>query len=215
MDILETAQQRYTTKAFNTEKKIPQAQFKKLLEVLRLSPSSVNIQPWHFFVAHTTEAKQKIAQSMQGQYSYNATKVMDASHVVVFCTRKNVDDAYLEQLLEQDEKAGRIKDEKAKQTQHATRAGYVEYYRNTRKNLPEWLKNQTYLALGQFLFAAYADGIDATPMEGFDYQQLDQDLSLTDYTSVVVVALGYHDEKDFNAQLPKSRLETDVIFTEL
>lgn len=215
MNILDIAQQRYTTKAFDSNKKIPQDQFNQILEVLRLSPSSVNIQPWHFFIAQTPEAKQKIAQSMQGQYSYNAPKVLDASHVVVFCTRKDIDDTYLEQLLEQDDKAGRIKDQKAKDATRTTRAGYVDFYRNTRKNLPEWLKNQTYLALGQTLYAAKAIGVDTTAMEGFDYKQLDQDLNLSDYTSVVVVSFGYHDPSDFNAQLPKSRLEQNDVFTVL
>lgn len=217
MNPLEIAQTRYTTKAFNPNQKIPQAQFNELLEILRLSPSSVNIQPWHFFIASTTSAKEKIAEAMQDDYSYNAQKVLDSSHTLVFCARTDIDEEYLNLLLEQDEKAGRFKDEKAKITAHHTRSSYVNYYRNTRKNLDEWLKNQTYLALGQLLFSAKAKDIDATPMEGFDYQKLDTLLSLKDkqLTSVVVVALGYHSENDFNAKLPKARLTTKQIFTEI
>ena len=36
---------------YDSEKKIPQEKIKKLLEILRFTPSSVNIQPWHFVVA--------------------------------------------------------------------------------------------------------------------------------------------------------------------
>ncbi|UUM27019.1 oxygen-insensitive NAD(P)H nitroreductase [Acinetobacter colistiniresistens] len=217
MDTLATAKTRYATKAYDAEKKIPQAQFEKLLEVLRFSPSSVNIQPWHFLVAESDEAKQRIASALTGNYVYNAAKVLNSSHTLVFCTRTDISAEYLEQLLQQDDLSGRFKDEAAKQGQRDTRHGYVEFYRNELKNLPAWMENQTYLALGQLLFAAGLEGIDATPMEGFDRTLIDQEFGLTEkgLKASVVVALGYRSETDFNAKLPKSRLPDEVVFTRL
>ncbi|EPF87824.1 NAD(P)H nitroreductase [Acinetobacter gyllenbergii] len=217
MDTLATAKTRYATKAYDAEKKIPQAQFEKLLEVLRFSPSSVNIQPWHFLVAESDEAKQRIASALTGNYIYNAAKVLNSSHTLVFCTRTDISAEYLEQLLQQDDLSGRFKDEAAKQGQRDTRSGYVEFYRNELKNLPAWMENQTYLALGQLLFAAGLEGIDATPMEGFDRTLIDQEFGLTEkgLKASVVVALGYRSETDFNAKLPKSRLPDEVVFTRL
>lgn len=60
-------------------------------------------------------------------------------------------------------------------------------------------------------------GIDATPMEGFDADLLDAELGLRarDLTSVVVVALGYGSDANFNAELPKSRLPREQLFTHL
>jgi len=84
MDTLATAKTRYATKAYDAEKKIPQAQFEKLLEILRFSPSSVNIQPWHFLVAESDQAKQRIASALTGNYVYNAAKVLNSSHTLVF-----------------------------------------------------------------------------------------------------------------------------------
>ncbi len=49
MDLLNVAQTRYTTKAYDASRTIPAEQFERLLEILRLAPSSINIQPWHFF----------------------------------------------------------------------------------------------------------------------------------------------------------------------
>ncbi|WP_278492718.1 oxygen-insensitive NAD(P)H nitroreductase [Acinetobacter gyllenbergii] len=217
MDTLATAKTRYATKAYDAEKKIPQAQFEKLLEILRFSPSSVNIQPWHFLVAESDQAKQRIASALTGNYVYNAAKVLNSSHTLVFCTRTDISAEYLEQLLQQDDASGRFKDETAKQGQRATRSGYVEFYRNELKNLPAWMENQTYLALGQLLFAAGLEGIDATPMEGFDRTLIDQEFGLTGkgLKASVVVALGYRSETDFNAKLPKSRLPDEVVFTRL
>ncbi|WP_277560330.1 oxygen-insensitive NAD(P)H nitroreductase [Acinetobacter beijerinckii] len=217
MDTLATAKTRYATKAYDAEKKIPHAQFEKLLEILRFSPSSVNIQPWHFIVAETDVAKQRIAAGLTGNYIYNSAKVLNSSHTIIFCTRTDISAEYLEQLLQQDELSGRFKDETAKQGQRDTRQGYVEFYRNELKNLPAWMENQTYLALGQLLFAAGLEGIDATPMEGFDRDLINQEFDLAEkgLKSSVIVSLGYRSETDFNAKLPKSRLANDVIFTRL
>ena len=217
MDTLATAKTRYATKAYDAEKKIPHAQFEKLLEILRFSPSSVNIQPWHFIVAESDQAKQRIASALTGNYIYNSAKVLNSSHTIIFCTRTDISDEYLEQLLQQDELSGRFKDETAKQGQHDTRQGYVEFYRNELKNLPAWMENQTYLALGQLLFAAGLEGIDATPMEGFDRDLINQEFDLAEkgLKASVIVSLGYRSETDFNAKLPKSRLSDEVVFTRL
>ncbi|CAM4238805.1 hypothetical protein F993_02013 [Acinetobacter proteolyticus] len=217
MDTLATAKTRYATKAYDAEKKIPQAQFEKLLEILRFSPSSVNIQPWHFLVAESDQAKQRIASALTGNYVYNAAKVLNSSHTLVFCTRTDISAEYLEQLLQQDDASGRFKDETAKQGQRATRSGYVEFYRNELKNLPAWMENQTYLALGQLLFAAGLEGIDATPMEGFDRELINKEFGLAEkgLKASVIVALGYRSDSDFNAKLPKSRLPDEVVFTRL
>ena len=217
MDSLHTAKTRYTTKAYDANKKIPQTQLNKLLEILRFSPSSVNIQPWHFLIAQSDAAKQRIAAGLTGAYVYNAAKVLNSSHTLVFCTRTDISPEYLEQLLQQDALSGRFKDDKAKQAQRDTRHGYVEYYRNELNNLNAWLENQTYLALGQLLFAAAMEGIDATPMEGFDRNSINQEFGLSEKNlkASVIVALGYRSEHDFNANLPKSRLPDDVIFTRL
>ncbi len=217
MDLLNTVKSRYTTKAYDPEKKIPQEKLNKLLEILRFTPSSVNIQPWHFVVADSLAAKERIAKALTGKYAYNAPKVLESSHTIVFCTKTDISSEYLNQLLEQDDLSGRFKDEKAKLGQKDTRHGYVEFYRNEQKNLYGWMENQTFIALGQLLFAAGLEGIDATPMGGFDEEVLNTELGLTEkgLRSSVIVSLGYRSENDFNAKLPKSRLPDEVIFTYL
>lgn len=154
---------------------------------------------------------------MTGNYIYNAAKVLNSSHTLVFCTRTDISAEYLEQLLQQDDASGRFKDAAAKQGQRDTRSGYVEFYRNELKNLPAWMENQTYLALGQLLFAAGLEGIDATPMEGFDRTLINEEFGLTEkgLKASVIVSLGYRSDSDFNAKLPKSRLPDEVVFTHL
>ena len=98
MDLLNVSKSRYTTKAYDPTKKIPEAQFKRLLEILRLTPSSINIQPWHFFIADNNAAKERIAKALVGKYAYNAPKVLDSSHTILFCTKADISTDHLEQL---------------------------------------------------------------------------------------------------------------------
>ena len=217
MDLLKVLQSRYTTKAYDASKKIPTEQFNQLLEILRLAPSSINIQPWHFFVADHTAAKERIAKALVGKYDYNAPKVLDSSHTILFCTKADIDAEHLDQLLSQDDQSGRFKDEQAKQGQKETRSGYIDYYRNEKGDIQRWAENQTFIALGQMLLAAGIENIDATPIGGFNEEILSDELGLSKQGLIpsVLLTLGYRSEQDFNAKLPKSRLNPEVIFTHL
>ncbi len=215
MDIAKIATTRYTTKAFDPQKRIDDALIAQLQTLLRYAPSSVNSQPWHFVVAASDEAKTKIARATTGPYSGNEAKVLNASHVVVLCARTELDDAHLEQVLEQEEKDGRFKTAEAKEMQTRGRSFYVNMHRNELQDTQQWMEKQVYIALGSLLFGAAALEIDATPIEGFDRATLDDVLGLPDrgLSSVVLAALGYRSSEDFNAVLPKSRLPADAIFT--
>ena len=217
MDLLNVSKQRYTTKAYDPEKKIPQEQFERLLQILRLAPSSINIQPWHFFIADNDAAKQRIAQALVGKYAYNAPKVLDSSHTILFCTKADITSEHLDNLLNQDDMSGRFKDDKAKQGQKDSRTGYVDYYRNEKGDIQRWAENQTFIALGQMLLAAGIEGVDATPIGGFDEAIISDELGLTEKGLIpsVIMTLGYRSDNDFNAKLPKSRLKAEEIFTHL
>lgn len=217
MDLLNVSKTRYTTKAYDPIRKIPKEQVARLLEILRLTPSSINIQPWHFFIADNQAAKERIAKALVGKYAYNAPKVLDSSHTILFCTKADISEQHLDNLLAQDDISGRFKDEKAKQGQKDSRSGYVNYYRNEKGDIQRWAENQTFIALGQILLAAGIEGIDATPIGGFDEQIINDELQLTEKGLVpsVLLTLGYRSENDFNAQLPKSRLDKEQIFTQL
>lgn len=217
MHIAQHAQTRYTTKAFDATRQIPPSIMEEFKQLLRNAPSSVNSQPWHFVIAATEEGKARIAKATQGGYAYNEAKVRNASQVVVFCARTDIDQSHLGAVLAQEEQDGRFINAEAKAGQHNSRSFYVNVHRFERKDTQHWIEKQVYLALGTALLGAAALGLDACPMEGFDAQILDQELDLRaqGYTSVVLVALGYRADSDFNAKLPKSRLSEQRLFTEL
>ncbi|MFF7109605.1 oxygen-insensitive NAD(P)H nitroreductase [Pseudomonas sichuanensis] len=215
MDTVALAKRRYTTKAYDASRRIPQATIDALLEQLRHSPSSVNSQPWHFIVADTDEGKARLAKSTEVGFAYNTAKILNASHVIVFATRTDMTEAHLQAVLEQEGKDGRFRSDEVKAGQDQSRRFYVNLHRHDNKDLQHWMEKQTYLALGTALLGAAAYGLDATPIEGFDFKVMDAELGLRErgFTSVVVLSLGYHSEEDFNAGLGKSRLPASEVFT--
>lgn len=215
MDTVALAKRRYTTKAYDASRRIPQATIDALLEQLRHSPSSVNSQPWHFIVADTDEGKARLAKSTEVGFAYNTPKILNASHVIVFATRTDMTEAHLQAVLEQEGEDGRFRSDEAKAGQDQSRRFYVNLHRHDNKDLQHWMEKQTYLALGTALLGAAAYGLDATPIEGFDPKVMDAELGLRErgFTSVVVLSLGYHSEEDFNAGLGKSRLPAAEVFT--
>ncbi len=87
MDIISVALKRHSTKAFDASKKLTPEQAEQIKTLLQYSPSSTNSQPWHFIVASTEEGKARVAKSAAGNYVFNERKMLDASHVVVFCAK--------------------------------------------------------------------------------------------------------------------------------
>lgn len=217
IDLLSRARARYAAKAYDAARKIPVAQIEQLRALLRLAPSSVNSQPWHFVVAATDEGKARIAKATQGRFANNAPKVLNASHVFVLCTRDALTDAHLDAVLEQEARDGRFADAQARQFRRQGLFGYADLHRHTHRDVQAWMEKQTYIALGTLLLGAAALELDATPMEGFDAPALDSELGLSaqGLSSTVLVAVGYHGADDFNAGMPKSRLPAQALFSEI
>lgn len=214
-NITEAMNWRYSTKEFDTNKKISTEDFQSLKEILRLSPSSTNIQPWHFVIADDDAGKARIAKSTGGMFNFNAPKVTDASHVIVFCSRIDADEAFLKNVLDKEDADGRFSEPKFKAQMHEVRKMFLDIRRYENKDEPHWLVEQVYLNMGALLLGAATLGIDSVPMEGVDLKALDDEFNLRSkgYSALAVVSLGYRTENDFNAALPKSRLSEETIIT--
>ncbi|EHN2535888.1 oxygen-insensitive NAD(P)H nitroreductase [Salmonella enterica subsp. enterica serovar Agona] len=217
MDIVSVALQRYSTKAFDPSKKLTAEEADKIKTLLQYSPSSTNSQPWHFIVASTEEGKARVAKSAVGNYTFNERKMLDASHVVVFCAKTAMDDAWLERVVDQEEADGRFATPEAKAANDKGRRFFADMHRVSLKDDHQWMAKQVYLNVGNFLLGVAAMGLDAVPIEGFDAEVLDAEFGLKEkgYTSLVVVPVGHHSVEDFNAGLPKSRLPLETTLTEV
>lgn len=217
MNITEILNWRYSTKEFDNTKKISNEDFEQVKTLLQMSPSSTNIQPWHFVIANSEKGKARIAKGTQGFYQFNEAKVLDSSHVVVFCARTSADEKYMQHVLDLEDKDGRFPSKEIKQMTNGGRSIFANIHRYDFKDLQHWMEKQVYLNLGNFLLGVAVMGIDALPMEGLDMKAIDEEFGLREkgYTAVTVVSLGYRTETDFNTpdKTPKSRLAQEEIFT--
>lgn len=215
MNLIEIMERRYSTKKFDNTRKISAEDMKQIKELLRLNASSVNTQPWHFIIASSEEGKKQISKSTQGFYAFNDEKVLTASDIVVLCARTSMDEDYLQHILEKEDQDGRFANEEIKNGMHGGRSTFVNFHKNDYNDLQYWMDKQVYLNMGSLLLGSAALGIDAVPMEGFDVKVLNKELGLTEkgFTAVALVPLGYKANDDFNAQLPKSRLSEEEVFT--
>lgn len=192
-------QDRYTTKLYDSEKKISPEKIEALKEIVRLSPSSINSQPWKFSFVSDPNIKSELAKAS----FFNEAKILQSDTLVVFSRIDSIPmfEAQIEKNLPE---------------------GAVGYYNDFLKQLPEptlkgWFDSQVYLAIGIFLSACAEMGIDATPMEGIEAEKYNAILDHGDYHSLVGVAIGYRDSDDFNqpSKNPKSRIAADQIIQNL
>ncbi|WP_255504415.1 oxygen-insensitive NAD(P)H nitroreductase [Mesonia sp. HuA40] len=205
---------RYATKSFDENKKISAEDEEQLKNLLRMSASSINSQPWHFVIAKTDAGKERMAKGTAGFFSFNAAKVKQASHVILFCAKTDIDHGYLEQVTEKEDADGRFANSDLKAQKLGAKKLFTDIHRFDLKDAQHWMEKQVYLNLGSFLLGAASLGIDAVPMEGIDMKALDEEFGLREqgYTALVMVGLGYRAQDDFNAALPKSRLSEDTLF---
>ena len=204
MDILELMRTRYTTKHYDPMRRVSDADMDTLLAVLRLSPSSTNIQPWKFYVIDTPEMRDRIMPAVK---DFNLER-MKAPQYIIFVVPKHLTKDYFEELYTQEEADGRYTSWKGPERPDTIRLTYSTKFDNDAEGLLRYTSNQAYLALGCLTVAAAAIGVDSTILGGLDFDKLDEILGLDkkDERSVVAIALGYRADNDSNAKRPKSRL---------
>lgn len=207
--VLEAFHFRAATRAYDPNKKISDEDFYYLLELARLSPSSVGSEPWKFVVIQNPQLRQQLIPVSWGM----ATQAQDASHLVVILAKKNAryDSAFFQEALE---KRG------LNEQQIAKAQGIYQKFQQQDINILEndrtlfdWACKQTYIALANMMTGAALIGIDSCPIEGFDYQAVNQILveqgifDPQQWGVSVMVTFGYR-AKPIK---PKSRRSMDEI----
>ncbi len=197
---------RYATKKFNPSKKISESVWKTLEQSLILSPSSFGLQPWKFFVIRNPEIRQKLLEHSWGQ-----TPVVNASHLVVFATKNNINNTDVDRHIQRMAEVQQVAPENL--------AGFGNVVKGFISKPPypldlnEWAAKQAYIALGFFMTCAAMLEIDTLPMEGFVPAKYDEvlDLNSQGYSSVVVCAAGYRADDDKYALQPKVRFPSEEV----
>lgn len=199
---------RYATKIFDKNKKVPGETIDALLEVLRLSPSSIGLQPWKFILIKDEDVRRQIMD-----LSMDQSQITDASHLLLLCSLNDMDVKYIDKLITYDKEV--CKNDRSAYADFRPHA--VDYLNAMSKpQLREWMAEQTYIALGFLLSACAMFRIDACPMEAFDREKTNQLLKLDQYgvNCRTLVAIGYRSTDDHHAFNKKVRFpKEEVIVT--
>ncbi|NLI89129.1 MAG: nitroreductase [Epulopiscium sp.] len=78
MSLESIVKQRYSVRKFK-DKEVEKDKISQILELVRMAPSAVNLQPWHFMVIRDKELKDRIANT------YNRDWLKKAPVIIVAC----------------------------------------------------------------------------------------------------------------------------------
>jgi len=210
--IIDDLQWRYTTKKYDKTRKVPQEDLEVLFEAMRLSPSSINSQPWKFVVLETGEAKERMHKTFANKYQFNQPHIFDSSQIILIAHNPRYTRANYAEVVDRGVADGRTRPE----ARESAFGAFIFAELNTDEagDTSAWTKAQAYLALGNTLHVLARLKIDSTTMEGIDVGLVSKEFEeeLDGYRCHVALAIGYrHPEEDFNAKLPKSRRELESI----
>ncbi len=201
MDLIKKLNWRYATKRM-TGAKVSKEKIETILDSIRLSASAFGLQPYKIIVLENEELRRKLQKA-----AYNQPQIIEASHLLVFAALDNITEQHIDDYMELHARTKAVSIESL--------AGFKKrltqtLLSKTRADNFNWAARQVYIALGTALIAAAYEDVDATPIEGFNPDEFDEILGLKEkgLKSVVLMALGYRDEKnDPLAKAPKVRKE--------
>lgn len=206
MDLIESLEWRYASKKMNGTR-VPQEKVNKILEAIRLAPSSMGLQPYTVLIVEDPELRKQILP-----VAFNQSQIVQSSHLLVFAAWNDVTPKHIEEYIDHIAEVRNVPAESLNDFK-------ITLLNMAKNRTPEenfnWAAKQAYIAFGTALVAAATEEVDATPMEGFNSEALDELLNLKEkgLKSVTLLPLGYRDaEGDWLAKLPKVRREKEKLF---
>ena len=207
MELLDKLNWRYAAKAMNG-KKVSQDKIDNIIEAARLAPTSSGLQPFEIIVVTNQEVKEKIRP-----IAWNQSVITDCSHLLVFAAWDTYTEDRINYMFDLTNEIRGFKNE-----------GWENYRQMLLKMYPQQdaevnfnhAAKQAYIAFSQAIIAAAYEGVDATPLEGFEADKLDEilDLRAKGLRSAVMLPIGYRDEEnDWLVDLVKVRKSTEDLVT--
>jgi nitroreductase len=186
MSLLDSLKWRYAVKKMNGTN-IPAEKLNTIIEATRLAPSGFGLTPYSIIVVEDEDTRKKLLPAF-----YNQAQVVDGSAVIVFAAWNTISEKEIADYMQEIAEKRGVAVDTLKDFSGAINGSFKN---KTAEQARVWADKQAYLALGFTLIAAAAEEIDATPMEGFKPDAVDEILGLTalGLHSAVAVTLGYRD----------------------
>ena len=207
-NIVEDLNWRYACKKFDPAKKLSDEQVETLMESMRLTASSYGMQPWSFIRVTNKELREQILA-----HAWNQKQVIDASDLFILCARTVIDEALVDEYLDDIVKT-RGGDKEALEG-FKKMMMYTVKWDDARK--ATWADKQIYIAMGTLLSACAQMRIDSCPMEGFVPSKVDEVLGLAKMglRSVLMCPVGFRAKDDNYADIKKVRFDSSKVLKTL
>ena len=199
MELLDKLNWRYAAKAMNGEK-VSEDKIARILEAARLAPTSSGLQPFEIFVIKNQEIKEKIKP-----IAWNQSVVTDCSHLLVFAAWDTYTADRINYMFDLTNEIRGFENEGWENYRQMLLGSYPQ--KDAEENFNHAAK-QAYIAFSQAITAAAYEGVDATPLVGFDPNAVDEILGLREkgLRSAVLLPIGYRaEDKDWLVNLVKVR----------
>jgi nitroreductase len=199
MELLDKLNWRYAAKAMNG-KKVSEDKIERILEAARLAPTSSGLQPFEIFVIKNQTIKEEIRP-----VAWNQSVVTDCSHLLVFAAWDTYTVERINYMFDLTNEIRGFKNEGWENYRQMLLSAYPQ--KDAEENFNHAAK-QAYIAFSQAIIAAAYEGVDSTPLEGFDANAVDKILGLREkgLRSAVLLPIGYRQEdKDWLVNLVKVR----------
>ena len=208
MELIKKLKWRYATKAMNG-KKVSQDKIDTIIEAANLAPTSSGLQPFEIMVITNDEIKEKIKT-----VGWNQSVITDCSHLFVFAAWDTYTAERINYMFDLTNEIRGFKNEGWENYRQQLLNSYPQ--KSAEENFQHASK-QAYIAFTAALTAAAFEGVDATPMEGFDADKVDEILNLKEkgLRSAVLLPIGYRDASDdWLVNLEKVRKPISKLVTE-
>lgn len=207
--IIESLNWRYATKKYDATRKVSENDLSLLKEAVRLSVSSIGLQPYKVIIIENPAIRERLKASAYGQ-----SAITDASHLFVFANEVNIGEKQVEAYLANITNTRGISRENL--NDFATMIyGSINNMTPEQKNI--WTSKQTYIALSTLINIAAYLNIDATPMEGFNSAEFNSILGLDEMglNTSVIATIGYRHPQDTFQNLKKVRKPASDFFIKM
>lgn len=167
-------QNRKSCRYYDSTRKISAEDFNFILDLGRLSPSSVGSEPWQFVVVQNQALRDKMKPFAWGMQNALDT----ASHIVVILAKKNAryDSEFLRESIQRRGVTEPDMIAKTIEKYHGFQQDDLPMLGDERQ-LFDWASKQTYIALANMMTGAAMVGIDSCPIEGFNYAEMNRVLA--------------------------------------
>ncbi len=181
MDFKKIVEERRSVRNYDSSREVIDEQLRQLFDLVKLSPSSYNLQPWEFIVVRDKESKKRLRKCALDQ-----AHVEEASaSIIVLGSTDPMDHA--EDIFSDRVRKGYYSEEKKKET-----IAKVEKLASDRERSRIWAIRSTSLAAMTLMLAAESIGLKTCPMEGFDAEAVKHEFRIPEkYEVVMLITLGY------------------------